>query len=55
MKMENIHQTELVFLFLVYLDGFQCFSLRLTPGHGEGYYLEGIKYLSLIQYLKSIY
>ena len=54
MKMENLHQTELGFLFLVYLDGFQFFSLHLTPDHGEGYYLEGIKYLSLIQYLLKI-
>ena len=41
--MEKPHQVELVFLFLVHLGGFQhC--------HGEG-----VEYLSLIQYLKSIH
>ena len=30
--MENLHQTELVFLSLVNLGGFENFLLHLTPG-----------------------
>ena len=43
------------FLCLVYLGGFQMFSLHLILGQVEGWYLEGVEYLSLIQYLKSFH
>ena len=42
-------------LSLVCLGGFQNFLLYLIPGHDEGQYLEGVEYLSLIQYLKIIH